>query len=162
MNSKKSKSRRRRSRRSPARSRRSPARSPSPRKVTISHKGKTKTVPSRYIGSLKGADRKKQIKSIFEKTDRPRTKSPKRRSKWVVAFEKKYKVPITNKRFIHEKIITRTGIEKIIDKGRGAYYSSGSRPNQSSNSWAYARLASVILGGPARKVDRKIWDRYKR
>jgi len=148
-------------RRSPS-SRQRKRRSPRVRKVKITYKGKSKSVPARYLGSLKGRDRQRQIKSIFEKTDRPITKAPKRRSKWVIAFEKKYGVPITDKRFIHQNIITRTGIEKIIDKGEGAYYSSGSRPNQSAHSWAYARLASVILGGPARKVDQKIWDKYKR
>ena len=35
----------------------------------------------------------------------------------------------------------------------GAYHSSGSRPNQSKESWGYARLASAITGGPASKVD---------
>ena len=43
----------------------------------------------------------------------------------------------------------------------GAYYSSGSRPNVSARSWAYARLASVIMNGGARKVDKDIWDKYK-
>ena len=43
-----------------------------------------------------------------------------------------------------------------------AYYTSGSRPNQSKESWAFARLASVIMDGPARKVDKKIWENYKK
>ena len=47
-----------------------------------------------------------------------------------------------------------------MDKGKGAYYSSGSRPNQTAHSWAYGRLASVILGGPARKIDKSIWEKY--
>ena len=59
-----------------------------------------------------------------------------------------------------KNIITRKGQDLIISKGRGAYYSSGSRPNQTADSWAYARLASVIMGGPARKSDQKIWDQY--
>ena len=44
-------------------------------------------------------------------------------------------------------------LEKIIQKGEGAYYSSGSRPNQTPQSWGYARLASALTGGPASKVD---------
>jgi hypothetical protein len=44
-------------------------------------------------------------------------------------------------------------LEKIVKKGEGAYYSSGSRPNQTAQSWAYARLASAITGGPASGVD---------
>jgi hypothetical protein len=49
----------------------------------------------------------------------------------------------------------------IIKKGKGAYFSGGSRPNQNPFSWGLARLASVIMDGPARKVDQKIWDEYK-
>jgi len=44
-------------------------------------------------------------------------------------------------------------LEGIVKKGEGAYYSSGSRPNQTAQSWAYARLASAVTGGPASVVD---------
>jgi hypothetical protein len=44
----------------------------------------------------------------------------------------------------------------------GAYYSSGSRPNQTPMSWGRARLASVIMGGPSRRIDKDIWAKYKR
>jgi len=44
-------------------------------------------------------------------------------------------------------------LEGIVKKGEGAYYSSGSRPNQTAQSWAYARLASALTGGKAAKVD---------
>ena len=47
-------------------------------------------------------------------------------------------------------------LKKIINKGEGAYYSSGSRPNQTPQSWGYARLASALTGGPAAKVDADI------
>tara|TARA_Y100000768_G_scaffold387239_1_gene377891 strand:- start:10157 stop:10561 length:405 start_codon:yes stop_codon:yes gene_type:complete len=46
-------------------------------------------------------------------------------------------------------------LRKIIKKGEGAYYSSGSRPNQTPQSWGIARLASALTGGPASKVDHK-------
>ena len=49
-----------------------------------------------------------------------------------------------------------------MDKGKAAYYSSGSRPEVSKEQWAYARLASVITGGKARQVDKKIWNKYKK
>ena len=52
----------------------------------------------------------------------------------------------------------RSALEKIVNKGRGAYYSSGSRPNQTAESWGLARLASAITGGPASKVDRHILE----
>ena len=44
-------------------------------------------------------------------------------------------------------------LQKIVKKGEGAFYSSGSRPNQSPQSWGYARLASAITGGKAAAVD---------
>ena len=48
-----------------------------------------------------------------------------------------------------------SSLQKILRKGKGAYYSSGSRPNQTPDSWAYARLASATTGGKAAKVDLK-------
>jgi hypothetical protein len=80
----------------------------------------------------------------------------------VIKFEKKYNKKITDEDFIHKNIITRTGQQKIMDKAKGAYFSGGSRPNQTPSSWSYARLASVIVGGPARKIDKDIWDKYKK
>ena len=44
-------------------------------------------------------------------------------------------------------------LKKIVQKGEGAYFSSGSRPNQTAQSWGYARLASAITGGKASAVD---------
>jgi hypothetical protein len=44
-------------------------------------------------------------------------------------------------------------LKGIVKKGEGAYYSSGSRPNQTAKSWAYARLASAITGGKSSSVD---------
>tara|TARA_B100000787_G_scaffold12268_1_gene9049 strand:- start:7403 stop:7891 length:489 start_codon:yes stop_codon:yes gene_type:complete len=49
-------------------------------------------------------------------------------------------------------------LKKIFQKGQGAYYSSGSRPNQTAHSWAYARLASAISGGKASAVDLKLLE----
>jgi hypothetical protein len=130
--------------------------------VKITYKGETREVPANYLKGLKGKEREKQIKSFFEGTDRPKTSVKNKRSKHTIAFEKKYGTKITDKKFIHENIITNKGQDLIIEKGKGAYYSSGSRPNQTPSSWALARLASVIMNGPARKVDKKIWDKYKR
>ena len=119
----------------------------------------TKYVPK----SLSRADAAKQRESIMSQTARPKVKYRTRRSPWVKKFEAKYGKKITNDTFIDKNIITRAGIAKILDKGRGAYYSSGSRPNQTAESWARARLAAVIMGSPgARRVDAKIWERFKR
>lgn len=49
-----------------------------------------------------------------------------------------------------------SALKKIVNKGQGAYYSSGSRPNQTAHSWGIARLASAITGGNAALVDKDI------
>tara|TARA_R110000796_G_scaffold71027_1_gene161140 strand:- start:97 stop:474 length:378 start_codon:yes stop_codon:yes gene_type:complete len=122
-----------------------------------------KKINAKYIPkSLSESDKKKQITSIKNKTDRPKVKYESKRSSWVIKFENKYKTKISDTNFISKNIISKAGIDKIMSKGRGAYYSSGSRPNQTAQSWALARLASVILNGNARKVDKKIWDKYKK
>ena len=51
------------------------------------------------------------------------------------------------------------GLKQIVRKGEGAYYSSGSRPNQTPQSWGNARLASAITGGNASAVDFNILDK---
>ena len=113
--------------------------------------------------SLTKKDKAKQIKSIKDKKVRPKVKSfESKRSSWVVKFENKYNTKISNTAFISKNIISKAGIDQILSKGRGAYYSAGSRPNQTAESWARARLASVIMGGPARRVDKAIWEKYKK
>ena len=54
----------------------------------------------------------------------------------------------------------KTGLVKIIQKGKGAYYSSGSRPNQTAHSWGRARLASALTGGKSSLVDYHILEKY--
>ena len=48
---------------------------------------------------------------------------------------------------------SQSTLEKIVNKGRGAYFSSGSRPNQTAESWGLARLASAITGGNSSAID---------
>lgn len=123
-----------------------------------------KKIPKQYLPkTLSPADRKKQKESIEKQTLRPKLDSAKtKRSRLVIAFEKKYGKKITDDKFISKNILKQKGIDLILDKGRGAYFSSGSRPNTTPEQWARARLAGVITGiGGARKVDKKIWDKYK-
>ena len=49
-------------------------------------------------------------------------------------------------------------MKKILKKGQGAYYSSGSRPGQTSHSWGIARLASSITCGKAAAIDYNILE----
>ena len=51
---------------------------------------------------------------------------------------------------------SKTALKKIINKGAGAYYSSGSRPNQTAQSWGVARLASALTSGKAGAIDYNI------
>jgi len=123
-----------------------------------------KKINPKYVPkSLTPSDKKKQVKSIKQGTQRPKVKSfTSKRSSHVEKFEKKYGTKISDTSFISKNIISKTGIDKIMAKGRGAYFSSGSRPNQTPTSWARARLASVIVGGKARQVDKDIWEKYKK
>ena len=110
---------------------------------------------------LTQSDRKKQIKSIKEGTDRPKVNYKTKRSSWVVKFEKKYNRKITDLDWISKNLLKRNGINKVLAKGSAAYYNSGSRPNVSVFQWKYARLGSVLLNGPARRVDKNEWEKYK-
>ena len=46
-----------------------------------------------------------------------------------------------------------SALNQIVKKGEGAYYSSGSRPNQTPKSWGLARLASSLTSGKAAAID---------
>lgn len=54
---------------------------------------------------------------------------------------------------------SKEALSEIIRKGEGAYYSSGSRPNQTAQSWGVARLASSITSGKAAAVDFSILEK---
>ena len=54
---------------------------------------------------------------------------------------------------------SKNALSKIIQKGEGAYFSSGSRPNQSAQSWGLARLASAITSGKAASIDYNILEK---
>lgn len=136
-------------------------------KIKITYKGKSKMVPKNYLGNLKGYERQKQIKSIFEKEERPKTSAKPRQSSWTVKFNKKYGKELdkmkggrTKRNIAKVTGIPFKAIDEVFKKGEGAYYSAGSRPNQTPQSWAYARVYSYILGGNARKTDSAITKKY--
>ena len=52
-----------------------------------------------------------------------------------------------------------TALNQIVKKGEGAYFSSGSRPNQTAQSWGLARLASSITAGKSAAVDYDILNK---
>jgi hypothetical protein len=132
------------------------------KKVEIKYKGETRMVPETYVKGLKGDDLKKQIKSIFEEKDRPKdVKFKSKRSPWCQQFQNKYDTTIQDMDFIDENLLKKEGAEQIIEKGMQAYRSSGSRPKQNPFSWGKARLCSVLMGGKSRKVDQKIYEKYR-
>jgi hypothetical protein len=54
--------------------------------------------------------------------------------------------------------VSRRGLDKIYDKGMGAYYSNPTSVRVSVTSpqqWSMARIYSAVMGGPASRVDAK-------
>lgn len=127
-----------------------------------------KKYPKQYIPKgLSAADKKKQRAELDKSTKayeegryvkRKKIKGFKSKPSGHVAKAKKmYNVDSIK---ASKELAEATGcsiatLKKIVKKGQGAYYSSGSRPNQTPQSWARARLASAITGGNASKVDYK-------
>lgn len=126
-----------------------------------------------YLQGLNKKDTKKHKKYIIERRKKykkgkftlkkPKLKSYKnKKSTKVISFEKKYGIQITDIKKIEKEVgIPRKAQKEILDKGRAAFFTDGSRPNQNPNSWAYGRLASVILKQGAYKYDKKILDKYQ-
>lgn len=87
---------------------------------------------------------------------------PHKKSKHVLNAERIYNVDsiYPNKELAKKTGCSISGLKKIIKKGEGAYYSSGSRPNQTAQSWGLARLASAITGANASVVDAHILEKY--
>jgi len=130
-------------------------------------------IPKKYTANLSRKDKKKQIRSLRksqrsyrkkkkEYIDRPMLKSYRsKKSSWVKKFEKKYGENVKSLKQISKATgIPVKALQKVIKKGKGAYYSSGSRPNQTASSWGKARMYSFIMGGPARKVDMHIAEEF--
>jgi hypothetical protein len=123
-------------------------------------------VPKKYIPlQLTNTDYTKQKQNILKSRKmykkgkyyiRPNVKSfTSKPSKHVKTAKKMYNV---NSMKPSRKLAIKTGCSKktlnaIVDKGRAAYYSGGSRPNQTPDSWGHARLASAITGGNSSIVD---------
>lgn len=123
-------------------------------------------IPQRYIpATLSKQDKEKQRKNILKSRKlyqkdkyftRPKVASFKTKpSNHVKTAKKLYGISTIKP---SRKLAIKTGCSKktlnsIVDKGRAAYYSGGSRPNQTPDSWGIARLASAVTGGNASVVD---------
>ena len=126
-------------------------------------------VPLKYLPRrLTKKDKKKQAKQLkksraaYKKNiyihRKPLDSYKSKKSQHILNAEKIYKIKNLK---VNNELANKTGcsinaLNKIIKKGIGAYYSSGSRPNQTPHSWGIARLASSISGGKAAAVDYNI------
>ena len=83
-----------------------------------------------------------------------------RKSKHVKKAMKMYDIDniVPNRELAKKTGCSLSALNKIVQKGEGAYYSSGSRPNQTAQSWGLARLASAITSGKSAAVDYNILD----
>ena len=133
---------------------------------------KSKKVPIRYVPrSLSKKDRVKQAKMLKKSqtlyknkkyyTRKPLASYKNKTSSHIKDAQKIYGI---NKVVPSKELVKATGcsleaLKKIVKKGEGAYYSSGSRPNQTAQSWGLARLASSITAGKAAAVDYDILDK---
>jgi hypothetical protein len=131
------------------------------------------SVPRRYVPkNLTRKDKNKQARELRKSRKAyrkgkyyTRRKIKSFKSKESPHIRKAKKMYNLNKIKLNPKLAKATkcklaGLKKIFQKGQGAYFSSGSRPNQTAHSWGYARLASSITGGKASGVDRGILEKY--
>ena len=129
-------------------------------------------VPIRYLPfRLTKKDKQKQLKMLVKSRKmykkgkyftRPNIKSFKSKpSKHIRNAQKIYKIEkITpSKELAKATGCSLSALQQIVRKGEGAYYSSGSRPNQSAQSWGLARLASSITSGKSAAVDYNILEK---
>jgi len=123
-------------------------------------------LPIRYVPNvLTKKDKKKQINMII-KSKKLYKKHKYYTRKNISSYKNKKSNHISNARKIYniknitpnKELAQKTGckisaLKQIVKKGEGAYYSSGSRPNQTPQSWGLARLASSLTSGKAAAVD---------
>lgn len=129
-------------------------------------------VPIRYLPkSLSKKDKQKQIR-MLQKSRKMYDAKKYYTREHVASFNSKPSNHVANARKIYniqnitpnKQLSIATGcslsaLNKIVKKGEGAYYSSGSRPNQTAQSWGLARLASSITSGKAAAVDYDILEK---
>lgn len=124
------------------------------------------SIPLRYIPkSLTNIDTLKQYKNIMKSRKlytrgnyykRPKVKSFKsKKSHHIDNAKRMYNIEHfgPTRELSRKTHCTLKTLKKIVNKGEGAYFSSGSRPNQTPESWGIARLASAVTGGKASIVD---------
>jgi hypothetical protein len=128
--------------------------------------------PIRYIPrKLTRKDKQQQInmliksKNLYKKhkyyTRKNISSYKNKKSKHILNAYKIYNIKniIPSKELSQKTGCKMSALNQIVKKGEGAYYSSGSRPNQTPQSWGLARLASSLTSGKAAAVDYDIIDK---
>lgn len=129
-------------------------------------KDKATGLNKKYVSGLTNEQKAEQVKEIekskrvYKQTgkviERKKVSNAKHvRSPHVVEFERRYGFPVSDLARV-KKEFPNTDIDTILSKGRAAFASSGSRPNQSPASWSLARLSSVLVGHKALAVDKDL------
>ena len=129
-------------------------------------------IPIRYVPKkLTRKDKQKQVKMLLKSkklykkqkyyTRKPLSSYKSKKSNHILNARKIYNVAnITpNKELSQKTGCTISALKQIVKKGEGAYFSSGSRPNQTAQSWGLARLASSLTAGKAAAVDYDIIEK---
>ena len=126
-------------------------------------------IPVRYLPKkLTRKDKSKQVRMLmksrrlyknnkyYTRKEVPSYKS--KTSNHIVDARRIYNIKnvAPNKELAMKTGCTLAALNKIVSKGEGAYYSSGSRPNQTPQSWGIARLASSLTAGKSAAVDYEI------
>lgn len=125
--------------------------------------------PMRYLPKmLSKKDKEKQVSMLLKSKKLYKAQKYYTRKR-VTSYKHKESRHINNARKIYDvknitptkELAKKTGctisaLNEIVKKGEGAYYSSGSRPNQTAQSWGLARLASSLTAGKSAAVDYNI------
>lgn len=129
-------------------------------------------VPIRYVPrTLKQKDQRSQINMIM------RSRKAYQKGKYVTrkkipSFKNRPSSHVTHARRLYgvesvlpsSRVLSRNSgcsintMKQIVRKGEGAYFSSGSRPNQTAKSWGIARLAASLTGSKSATIDYSILE----
>lgn len=128
-----------------------------------------KRYPMRYVPKMLTPEDNQKQREMLLKSKNEYDKGIYYTREKLASFKQKKSGHVANARKIYnvesmtptKELALKTGCSieallRIVKKGEGAYFSSGSRPNQTAQSWGLARLASALTAGKAAAVDYKI------
>lgn len=113
-------------------------------------------IPARYLSGLDKEDKfARQIELISKKRQTPKERqiplktdklsTKKKTGTCTRDFAKLYPNAKTNLQKSRITGIPKRILDKVLNKGQGAFYSSGSRPGQTAISWGIARVNCFIM-----------------